>query len=122
MTRGVRQVRRTITQRKKQREQLYKNKQQQRINPSIQEEEKHVFGYLKYNQINSSNNAESQSIMPYMTLKISMCVVFFILSVFIITSEHSLLHPAIEWVVGQLEDDFPFARPKSWYESTLGGT
>src|SRR5699024_11780316 len=26
------------------------------------------------------------------------------------------------WVVGQLEDDFPFARAKSWYESTLGGT
>src|SRR5699024_12054732 len=72
--------------------------------------------------INSSNKTKSQRIMPNMTLKISMCVVFFILSVFIITSEHSRLQPAKEWVVGQLEDDFPFARAKYWYESTLGGT
>jgi len=122
MTRGVRQVRRTIKQRKKQREQLYKNKQQQRIYPSIQEEEKHGFGYPNYNQINSSNKKKSQRIAPNMTLKISMCVVFFILSVFIITSEHSRLQPTKEWVVGQLEDDFPFARAKSWYESTFGGT
>src|SRR5699024_12589098 len=114
-TRGVRQVRRTIKQRKKQREQLYKNKQQQRIYPSIQEEEKHGFGYPNYNQINSSNKTKSQRIMPNMTLKIYMCVVFFILSVFIIKSDHSCLHLAKVWFDIYFDDTLPFAHATSCY-------
>lgn len=122
MTRGVRQVRRAIKQRKKQQGQAYQKKQQNNnIYPLIEEEEKHGFAPSVYDNIHSSHK-QKKNLRPNIAIKAVICVAFFIVTTFVLTNETTRLQPAKTWLSSQLQEDFPFAKAKSWYETAFGGT
>ena len=121
MPKGIRQVRRAIKQRKKKRQQDIPDFKLPTTYPMIQEEGKHGFQPTVDEYVHDMR-FKNKSSLSSMFVKIWTCIVLFIGVALLLSNESERLESAQVWLTSQLQEEFPFAKAKVWYETTFGGT
>ncbi|WP_099158651.1 M23 family metallopeptidase [Virgibacillus ndiopensis] len=120
MNKGVKQVRKSINQRKNLRG-LKTKDMSKSITPAFpQEEEKHgFFPFIPDNQ-QPQQTKEKSRFISWIILKGILSVVLFFGVAILFQTNSELLRKPTEWTSNALTQEFPFARVNQWYQETFG--
>lgn len=118
MKRGVKKVRKSIEQRKKQRGYPYKAKDEKHIISSLpQDEEKH--GYLPvFTDVTGTSRKDSA--VSGLFLKGTLSVMLFFGTALLWQTDTAMLETPKRWSNTALTEEFPFAKVNAWYQETFG--
>lgn len=116
MKRDVRDIRKSIAQRKKERE-LNGKKSVSTPVSYVQEEEK--YGYLPFTQGEHRQSANAQLVSAFVFKAIVAAVLFFSVAI-LYRMDASILQKPKSWVTGALTEEFQFASVNRWYQEKFG--
>ncbi len=116
MKRNVRDIRKSIAQRKKERE--IKGKRAVSTPVSyVQEEEK--YGYLPFSQGEDRQSANAQLLSAFVFKAILAAVLFFSVAI-LYRMDASFLQKPKSWVTDAVTEEFQFAAVNQWYQENFG--
>jgi stage IV sporulation protein FA len=119
MSKRIKQVRRSIEQRKKVRGiQTNGMAQQQMFSPFVQEEEKH--GYSPIYDDSGSPSTMKNKVVSNFLLKAILSVLLFLSIAIIWQINLPQLEEPKAWLTNALTEEFPFAKVNAWYQETFG--
>jgi len=116
MKRDVRDIRKSIAQRKKDRELKGKKSVSTPVS-YVQEEEK--YGYLPFTQGEERQSANAQLLSAFVYKVIVAAILFFSVAI-LYRMEASFLQKPKEWVSGAVTEEFQFASVNKWYQDNFG--
>lgn len=118
MSRGVKQVRQSIEQRKKTRNITSQNSASKSVvTPFVQEEEKHGFEPV---YTATSSNGRQGKIVTGLLWKAILSAILFLTVAIIWQMESTRLQTAKSIISTALIEEFPFAKVNLWYQETFG--
>ncbi|WP_010531122.1 M23 family metallopeptidase [Lentibacillus jeotgali] len=119
MKKGVKDVRKSINQRKKMRGTAGKNSTKQILSSSLpQEEEKH--GYFPVFTDDSGPSKPSDGRITGFAIKGVLSAMLFLSTALLFQTDSELLSAPKEWTANTLTEEFPFASVNQWYQETFG--
>ncbi|WP_174613934.1 M23 family metallopeptidase [Virgibacillus ihumii] len=123
MSKGIKQVRKSINQRKRMRGLSQQDGASSKpvFPPFPEEEEKH--GYFPMFQDNTSKNWSSgrtDKRISSFIVKAMFSVMLFLGAAFLFQAEDEWLTEPKQWASNALTEEFPFASVNSWYQETFG--
>jgi len=116
MKRDVRNIRKSIAQRKKER-QLKGGKSVSTPVSYVQEEEK--YGYLPFTQGEDRQSANAQLLSSFVFKAIVAAVLFFSVAI-LYRMDASFLQKPKSWVTDAVTEEFQFASVNKWYQESFG--
>ncbi|MEN1970477.1 M23 family metallopeptidase [Lentibacillus sp. N15] len=122
MSERVKQVRKSIEQRKKnQRTLSTKGLEHKKISPVFpQEEEKHGYYPTLPDGLGSSHKANRGKWVSGMMLKGILAVILFFGTALIYQTDSEAFQKPVKWTTTALTKEFPFAKANQWYQETFG--
>ncbi|GGB28265.1 hypothetical protein GCM10011409_02020 [Lentibacillus populi] len=121
MDKGVKQVRKSIAQRKNQRFLNTKELPRQNLHPNLpQEEEKHGYFPAFPDDTGQSNDPNRGRLISGMMLKGVLSVILFFGAAFLFQTNAEIFRKPAELATTALTKEFPFARVNQWYQETFG--
>ncbi|WP_188453512.1 M23 family metallopeptidase [Virgibacillus oceani] len=120
MNKGVKQVRKSINQRKNIRGIKAKG-MPKRITPSFpQEEEKHGYFPIFPDNTHTQQTKDKSRFISGIMLKGILSIILFFGAAFLFQTNTDLLEKPTMWTSHALTKEFPFARVNQWYQETFG--
>lgn len=122
MSKGVKQVRKSIEQRKKKQRTLNTTElQHKKVNPVFpQEEEKHGYYPSLPSDLEQTQKTSRGKLVSGVVLKGILSVILFFGAALLYQSGNGYLQKPAAWTAAALTKEFPFARANQWYQETFG--
>lgn len=118
--RGMKKVRRSIEQRRKERGLPTKHGTKKHIYPAFpEEEEKHGY-FPSFSDSDPGTGRASRLLSPTLVLKAFISAILFLGVALLGQTEAAMLQTPKEWTSEALTEEFPFARVHLWYQETFG--
>lgn len=120
MSRGIKEVRKSIMRRKRMRN-IHSNKSATRqVLPTFpQDEEKH--GYISnIPDYQPQTKQKKHVLLSGMVIKGILSIILFFAITFLLTTNADMLSKPKSWTKQALTEEFPFARVNHWYQQTFG--
>lgn len=121
MSKGVKQVRKSIAQRKNLRSLDAKEIPKEKLTPTFpQDEEKHGY-FPDFPDSSSQSNPKNRSrVISGIMLKGILAVMLFFGVGFLFQTDAAFLNKPMTWTSNALTEEFPFARANQWYQEIFG--